>query len=148
MAVKFAEQGIKSGLKNKQELKLFIDKHVLMTVNKTCDLQYIFVSDEALLAMNQQFLAHDTFTDIITFDLSEKPDKIIGEIYISIDRVKENAVKFGVDYLIELHRVVFHGALHLCGYKDKTSAHKKAMRGKEEEWLAHWEVWAVLLTKL
>jgi probable rRNA maturation factor len=145
MAVKFAEQGIKSGLQNKNLIKDFISKHVAMAVQKPCDLQYIFVTDEALLAMNQQFLAHDTFTDIITFDLSENSDKIDGEIYISIDRVKENAVKFDVDYLEELHRVIFHGALHLCGYKDKTPAHKKAMRAKEDEWLEHWEVWSVVL---
>lgn len=95
-------------------------------------LTYIFCSDEHLLGINQQFLKHNTYTDIITFDLGEYDDEVIGEIYISVDRVADNAAKFGVDYNDELHRVIFHGALHLCGYKDKTEADRKEMRRKED----------------
>jgi rRNA maturation RNase YbeY len=85
--------------------------------------------------MNQQFLDHDTYTDIITFDLSETKELKLGEIYISIDRVKENAVKFGNEYTDELHRVIFHGALHLCGFKDKAKADKEEMRRQEDKCL-------------
>ena len=135
MPAKFAEQDIKSKLSNKRMLSSFIDKQIKKTTKKTAALQYVFVSDDALLQMNQQFLQHDTFTDIITFDLSESPDKIIGEIYISIDRVTENANKFSTAYTAELHRVILHGALHLCGYKDKTKADKETMRAMEDKWL-------------
>jgi rRNA maturation RNase YbeY len=135
MPAKFAEQDIKSKLRNKRKLSRFIDNQIKKTTKKTAALQYVFVSDDALLQMNQQFLQHDTFTDIITFDLSESPDKIIGEIYISIDRVTENANKFSTAYTAELHRVIFHGALHLCGYKDKTKADKETMRAMEDKWL-------------
>lgn len=135
MPAKFAEQDIKSKLSNKRMLSSFIDNQIKKTTKKTAALQYVFVSDDALLQMNQQFLQHDTFTDIITFDLSESPDKIIGEIYISIDRVTENANKFSTAYTAELHRVILHGALHLCGYKDKTKADKETMRAMEDKWL-------------
>jgi probable rRNA maturation factor len=136
MAIKFANASAKSGLQQKKELNSFITTQIKKECNKASSLQYIFVSDEELHTMNQQFLNHDTLTDIITFDLSETDNKILGEIYISVDRVKDNAQKFGVEYLHELHRVIFHGALHLCGYKDKTPVHKKQMSAKEDEWLS------------
>ena len=104
-------------------------------------LDVIFCSDEYLLSMNQQFLNHDTYTDIITFDLSNRKDfaasgkklPIIGELYISIDRITENALSFGVTKDQELRRVIFHGCLHLCGFGDKTKAQVVEMRKKEEE---------------
>ena len=95
--------------------------------------------------MNKQFLQHDYYTDIITFDLSATPQKapakkpnvdagpIEGEIYISIDRIKENAKKFNTEFTNELHRVMIHGVLHLCGFKDKKSADRQLMRSKENE---------------
>ena len=135
MAIKFAEQNIKSGLKQKQKLTTFIDLQIKNETQKKCSLQYVFVSDNDLLVMNQQFLNHDTFTDIITFDLSENDKKIIGEIYISIDRIKENAQKYSTDYILELQRVIFHGALHLCGYKDKSPKDKITMTNMENKWL-------------
>lgn len=95
-------------------------------------LDYIFCSDEYLLSINQSFLQHDELTDIITFDLSEDPLVIIGEIYISIERVKDNSLLFNTSFRDELLRVVFHGALHLCGYKDKSKKDEKEMRGKED----------------
>ncbi|CAN5255505.1 rRNA maturation RNase YbeY [soil metagenome] len=91
---------------------------------------YIFCSDDYLLHINKAFLQHDYYTDIITFDLSEKK-LIIGEIYISIDRVRENAEVNKASFKEEILRVIFHGALHLCGYNDKTKSEVLTMRQKE-----------------
>jgi rRNA maturation RNase YbeY len=96
---------------------------------------FIFCSDEYLLKINREYLKHDDFTDIITFDLSEREGRLVSEIYISVERVRENAAHFGVGFEKELHRVMFHGLLHLCGYKDKSVEEVKVMRGKEEEYL-------------
>ncbi|HVY76018.1 MAG TPA: rRNA maturation RNase YbeY [Puia sp.] len=98
-------------------------------------IQYIFCSDDWLWEMNRGFLQHDTYTDILSFDLSEPGTGIRGEIYISLDRVRDNARKLGVPFKEELCRVVFHGALHLCGYKDHTKREKLEMRGKEDQYL-------------
>ena len=100
------------------------------------NLNYIFCSDSYLKEINIQYLGHNTFTDIITFDQSDNKT-IEGDIYISIERVKENAEKFEVDFLDELHRVMIHGALHLMGYKDKTKHEKGLMRQKEDTYLAY-----------
>ncbi len=95
------------------------------------ELSIVFTSDEALLEINRSYLDHDTFTDIITFDYSEEDGKINGEILISIDRVKENASKYEVEFVRELARVMIHGVIHLLGYDDKTSNQKAIMRIKE-----------------
>ena len=89
-----------------------------------------------MLQINQQYLDHDTYTDIITFDNSEKEKIIEGDIFISIDRIRENAVKFNSGEANELHRVIIHGALHLLGYKDKTAESKKIMTEKEDHYLS------------
>jgi probable rRNA maturation factor len=138
MPAKFFEQEIKSGLNDKRKLSAYLDNVVSTHLPEVTDteLTYIFCSDDRLLQMNQQFLAHDTLTDIITFDMSEHKAELEGEIYISVDRVKENAEKYNVSYQNELHRVIFHGALHLCGFKDKNEEDKKIMRQKEDECLA------------
>ena len=104
------------------------------------ELQYIFVSDVRLLEINQQFLQHDFYTDIITFPLSGPRQPISGEIYISVDRVRENAREFDGTLKEELLRVIFHGALHLCGYKDKTASQQKKMRQMEERYLKEFHV--------
>ncbi len=135
MPILFADNSVKSKLRDKLKLKQFISAAVLKQVKKEISLQYVFVSDAYLLAMNQSFLKHNTFTDIITFDLSENNKKIIGEIYISVERVTQNAEKFKVSYFQELHRVIFHGVLHLCGFKDKKKEDIALMRKKEEQWL-------------
>jgi probable rRNA maturation factor len=96
------------------------------------EVAYVFCSDEFLLQINQDYLGHDTFTDIITFDYCEE-GLINGEIYISTDRVKENAASFGVGFINELQRVMAHGLLHLCGYGDKSEAEAQLMRDKENE---------------
>lgn len=96
---------------------------------------FIFCTDEYLLELNQEHLNHNTFTDIITFELSPQGQPLVADIYISIERVKENARLFGVSFKEELHRVIFHGALHLCGYKDKKPGEQRVMRNMEAEWL-------------
>ena len=99
-------------------------------------LDYIFCSDEYLLDINKNYLQHDDLTDIITFDLSENVGELKGEIYISVERVKDNAVLFNTSFREELSRVVFHGALHLCGYKDKSKPDQKRIRQKEDYFLS------------
>ena len=102
-------------------------------------LGYVFCSDDFLLEINQQFLDHDTLTDIVTFDYTEGTI-LNGEIYISTDRVADNAKDFNVDFDTELRRVIIHGLLHMCGYGDKTDDEKSHMRKKEDEYLALWAV--------
>ncbi len=106
---------------------------------KILELTYIFMDDESLLKINIEYLQHDTYTDIITFDNSEKKGKIEGDIFISVDRVMENASKFKVDFETELRRVLAHGLLHLCGYKDKKDDEVKIMRAKEDFYLENWK---------
>lgn len=98
-------------------------------------LNYIFCSDEYLLDINIKFLKHNYFTDIITFDLSNSENEVDGEIYISIDRVIENANHLDVSFRNELLRVIFHGALHLCGYHDKKKKDIAIMRQREDEYV-------------
>jgi probable rRNA maturation factor len=98
-------------------------------------LTYVFCSDKDILTINKEFLNHNEYTDIITFTLSDPARPIEGEIYISIDRVKDNAKKLGVNTNKELHRVIFHGALHLCGYKDKNPVDKSKMTQAEDKYL-------------
>lgn len=98
-------------------------------------LTIILCSDEFLLDMNRSHLNHDYYTDVITFDLSDTPSLITGEIYISIDRVKDNSATLNLSWIQELHRVMVHGLLHLCGYEDKTKAEKIRMRKIEDKYL-------------
>lgn len=100
------------------------------------ELNYVFMSDEDLLKINIKYLNHDTYTDIITFDNAEIKGKIESDIFISLDRVEANAKKFNTTYENELQRVMAHGLLHLCGYKDKKKEEVATMRKKEEESLA------------
>lgn len=134
MPASFHDNDVKSALKEKRKLSAYLNKlvHQYRDGKGKVSLTYIFCTDEYLLEMNKQFLDHDTYTDIITFDLTADNELLTGEIYISTDRVTENAVKFGAGYNNELHRVIFHGALHLCGFKDKSAADKKVMRQMED----------------
>lgn len=95
-------------------------------------LEYIFVSDEQLWQMNMDHLQHDTYTDILTFDYSEGKGPIVGEIYISVDRVKDNASELGIPFVDELHRVIAHGLLHIIGFMDETPVEEMAMRRAED----------------
>ncbi len=135
MGIAFHQQNTHSKLSNRKTLKLFIQKLFKQEKMNLEQLDYIFCTDEFLLQMNQQYLKHNYFTDIITFNLSENTNTIVGEVYISIDRVKENAIQFNTSYVQELHRVLFHGALHLCGYKDKSKKDQALMRQKENFYL-------------
>jgi len=135
MAINFASQEVKVNLKNKTRLKAYIKEKFAREGQQLKNLQYVFCTDDYLLEINQQFLQHDTYTDIVTFELGTDPRVTEGEIYISYDRVMENAEKFKVPVEQELHRVIFHGALHLCGYKDKSKEQAATMRAKENECL-------------
>lgn len=131
MAIHFAQTEITFKLKNKQTLKTWIKKVIDKEKLNLGEIAYSFCSDNELLKINQQFLEHDTYTDIITFDYRE--GKVVnGEIHISVDRLKENAEKFKTTFELELHRVMIHGVLHICGYKDKSKLHKEEMRKKED----------------
>lgn len=119
-------------------MKKWIEAVIKKEKKSPGEINYIFCDDDSLLALNKKYLNHDTFTDILTFDYSgEAPikNKIIADIYISIPRVKSNAKKFNTPFEKELSRVMIHGILHLCGYKDKTRKDKTLMRMKEEECL-------------
>ncbi|HEV3414158.1 MAG TPA: rRNA maturation RNase YbeY [Puia sp.] len=123
-------------LKDRQNLRATLSTLFRKERKKLAEIHYIFVSDDRLLEINRQFLQHDYYTDIITFPLSERGQPISGEIYISVDRVRENAREFGSSLKDELLRVIFHGALHLCGYSDKTSPQQGKMRQLEDKYLA------------
>jgi rRNA maturation RNase YbeY len=136
MAITFLSQYIDSNsigfkLQDSIKIKSWIKKIIESEKKKTGQLNFVFTSDEELLKTNIQFLNHSTYTDIITFDSCEG-DIVNGDIIISIERVAENAHKFKVDFKQELKRVIIHGVLHLCGYKDKTTAQVKVMRAKED----------------
>jgi probable rRNA maturation factor len=135
MAVQFFFVTNNVTLANRTGLKLFVQQIFKAEKKKLTKLNYIFCSDEYLLNINKTHLSHNYYTDIITFDLSESPTAITGEIYISTDRVRDNAATMGVSIKEELHRVIFHGALHLCGYKDKMPKDEKEMRAAENRFL-------------
>ncbi|GAB3500361.1 rRNA maturation RNase YbeY [Spirosoma knui] len=103
------------------------------------ELNYIFCSDEHVLQVNRDYLQHDYYTDIITFDQSEEDGKLEGDIFVSVERVADNANQLGVSADQEMRRVLAHGLLHLCGYGDKTDEEAALMRTKEEEWLEKWQ---------
>jgi len=132
--VSFHFQTTSFNLSDRKKLKSFIRQLFSKENGKFESLHYIFCTDEFLLEINQQYLQHDFYTDIITFNLSESTS-VVGEIYISIDRVKDNASQFSSSFKSEIHRVIFHGALHLCGYDDKTSSKKKIMSQREDYYL-------------
>lgn len=134
-SVSFFEEDIRYHLRNKNKVKAWLRDAISAEGYKLKELNYIFCSDSYLLQINRQYLDHDTYTDIITFDNSEKQGIIEGDIFISIDRIRENADKFQTGEINELHRVIIHGALHLLGYKDKTPEDKKLMTEKEDHYL-------------
>lgn len=131
MAISF-HASVKVKIPTKKKLRTWLLVIASSEKKKIKNLAYNFCSDEELLQINQQFLNHNTYTDIITFDYSEDIT-ISGEIYISIERVVENALKEKVSFEEELIRVLAHGLFHLCGYKDKSVPHKKRMRLAEDK---------------
>jgi rRNA maturation RNase YbeY len=116
-------------------LKAFIVSVFRKEKKPMAGLNIIFCDDDYLLTLNRKFLHHDYYTDILSFPLSGSGDPLTAEIYISIDRVKDNAVNLQTSIRKELHRVIFHGILHFCGYKDKSSADIRKMRAMEEKYL-------------
>lgn len=135
MPVQFFAEDISFKLKNKRAVKNWLTDAIKAEGFILKELSYIFCSDVYLLQVNRQFLNHDYFTDIITFDNSAGDGLIVGDIFISIDRVRENAGKFKVPFPDELHRVIIHGVLHLVGYNDKTAEDKEKMTLKEDFYL-------------
>lgn len=132
----FTDRGVRSGLRQKRALGEFILRMVKFYTGRQAMLSYVFVDDETLLDMNRQYLRHDTYTDIITFNLSGASSPVLlGDIYISIDRVRENAMSMAIKLSDERLRVVLHGALHLSGFGDKTAKQQAAMRQLEEKWM-------------
>ena len=119
-------------LKHQELIRKWIDLVIQQQACQLIGLNFIFCSDAYLHQINMEYLQHDTFTDIITFPYLEKPN-IEGDIFISIERVEENAKQYQVTFDKELHRVMIHGVLHLCGQLDKTEAEQKEMRAKEDE---------------
>lgn len=134
-AIHFFTEDIKYTLKNKLPLKRWIKDTIVAEGFKLDELNFILCSDEYLLRINQEYLDHDTYTDVITFDNSEQENLITGDIFISMDRIIENASGFGLSEEMELHRVMIHGTLHLLGYKDKGKAAKQQMTEKEDHYL-------------
>ena len=125
----------KPALKERNKLKIFVEDLFKVEKKGLESLSYIFCSDEHLLKVNVEFLNHDFYTDVITFEFTSASSDTQGEVYISVDRIKDNAKELGVSFKEELHRVIFHGALHLCGYKDKTKKDETLMRGAENKYL-------------
>lgn len=137
-SIYFLSEGIKFKPKKQNNLKNWVKGVIKSEGRNLTSLIYIFCSDSYLFTLNQGYLNHKTFTDIITFDYSEG-DVVDGEIYISVDRIKDNAIKFERDFEEELHRVMIHGVLHILGFKDKSPSEKSVMRKKEEACLSLWK---------
>lgn len=135
MAFVFTYHKVKFKLDQVAKIKKWVEAVAKDEKRTVGGINFVFVSDDELLKLNKQYLKHNTYTDIITFDYSENK-AVSGDIFISIDRVKDNAKKFKVKFEDELHRVMIHGVLHLCGYKDKSPKDSKEMRKKEDNSLS------------
>ena len=137
MILYFAE-GVRMPKIRKRDISAWIGSVAGKHGFRTGDVSYIFCSDEHILKMNREYLRHDYYTDIITFDYTAE-NRISGDIFISLDTVSSNAEKFGVSYGDELHRVIIHGILHLCGINDKTPEERAVMKKCEDEALNHFK---------
>src|SRR5258706_7549199 len=135
MPIRFFYEEVDFKLKHPNKVRLWITESAKKEKRQISEVNYIFCSDKYLLSLNQDYLKHNTLTDIITFDNSEG-SVIAGEIYISFERVNENASKYDSGLTDELHRVMIHGILHLCGYEDKKPTEKTLMRKKEDAYLS------------
>lgn len=135
-SINFFTEDTNYTLKNKKAIKAWVASAITAEGYVLQELNFILCSDPYLLQINQDYLRHDTYTDVITFDNSDTPQTIVGDIFISIDRIKENALTYQHPVAEELCRVIIHGTLHLLGYKDKTKAAKKLMTEKEDLYLS------------
>lgn len=138
MSVRFSVQSVDFELSQPQNVKLWLTEVIKRRGNQVGNINYLFCDDEYLIGVNRQYLNHDTYTDIITFDYVAG-GLISGDIMISVERVVENAKVFDVSFEHELRRVIVHGVLHLLGQGDKTEAEAAEMRCKEEDALQLWE---------
>ena len=136
--IRFTNHNVSLVLKDKLLLRTFLASIFSQEGRSFEAISYIFCSDEYLLQMNIEYLKHNTYTDILTFTLSETSLPIISDIYISVERVSENASKLSIPFETELRRVMIHGVLHLCGYEDHTPELRKAMRDREDYYLAQY----------
>ena len=132
--ITFQSQDIDLVIKEKNKIRLWIVDAINKERKKTGNITYIFCTDEYLLKMNQEYLKHDDLTDVITFDYTEG-DRVSGDIFISYERIMDNSNTLGTALEDELHRVMIHGVLHLCGYKDKQPDAKAQMTDKENQYL-------------
>jgi probable rRNA maturation factor len=132
--ISFQTQDIELVLKEKNRIRLWIVDAIRNEGKKTGDITYIFCTDEYLLGMNQQYLQHDDYTDVITFDYTEG-DRVSGDIFISVERILDNSMQLKTTPVDELHRVMIHGVMHLCGYKDKKPKERTNMTVKENQYL-------------
>lgn len=133
--IRFFNEDVPYKLPQKQATRQWLKQQAEHEGYAVGDLNYIFCSDEHVLQVNRDYLQHDYYTDIITFDQSEEEGKLEGDIFISVERVADNATQLGVTAEQEMRRVLAHGLLHLCGYGDKTDEEAAQMRLKEDEWL-------------
>ena len=138
--IRFFNEDVPYKLPQKQVMRQWLKQQAEQEGYAVGDLNYVFCSDEYVLQVNRDHLQHDYYTDIITFDTSEDEGRIEGDIFISVDRVADNAAQLGVPAEGEMRRVLAHGLLHLCGYGDKTGNEIALMRTKEEEWLKEFVV--------
>lgn len=135
--INYFNQDISFKIENQEEISSWIlTTFKKENITKEIELSIIFCSDNALLEINKQFLNHDYYTDIITFPIEESDNAFEAELYISITRVEENSKTLSIAFIEELKRVIIHGVLHLCGYKDKSTEEIEEMRAKENKYLA------------
>ncbi|MFD2932219.1 rRNA maturation RNase YbeY [Spirosoma flavum] len=135
--IRFFNEDVSYKLTQKQAIRKWLKQQAEGEGYAVGDLNYIFCSDDHVLQVNRDYLQHDYYTDIITFDQSEEEGKIEGDIFISVDRVADNANQLAITAEQEMRRVLAHGLLHLCGYGDKTDEEAAQMRVKEDEWISH-----------
>lgn len=135
-AVEYFSQDIAFKIPSPRKTAAWIKGVISREKKQLAHLNYIFCSDKYLLVVNRGYLKHDTYTDIITFDNSDVPGMVEGDIFVSIERVAENAKTRQIEFEVELHRVLVHGVLHLIGYSDKSSRQKSLMRKKEDAYLS------------
>ena len=129
--ISFFSQEVSLPTFDQRKITDWIKKTAAFYGKRAGDISYVFCSDDRILEVNRQFLQHDYYTDVITFDYSEA-DIVSGDIFISVDTVRSNAEQFGQSYERELHRIIIHGVLHLCGQEDKTPETRRVMTEKEE----------------
>jgi probable rRNA maturation factor len=135
--IAFKAEEVPNAFRDREQLRRWLQAVARDHGHSINELNYVLMSDDALLAYNQRYLGHDEYTDVITFD-GQTGTGVSGDILMSYDRIKENAAELGIPAQHELRRVMVHGLLHLLGHDDKTKAKKAAMREQEDKYLARW----------